>query len=88
MKGPDTDRADALRRIGFNSSVSVEGQELHVQTEVAGSQSLRIRSIIFRGGTLIEAAVEPLPTTGEFEAIERFVRDHHQQLLSALKAKA
>lgn len=72
--------------IGFYDCLQLEGQTLHVQTEVAGRSDPRIRTTVHRGGEILSSTSQPWPP-GLFDrgAAEALIREHHQQIVTRLR---
>lgn len=81
---------------GFNSNVSLEGDNFHVQTEDWGVHNPFVVSRVYRGGAVVKSvktsyseilslrATSPLAESSAVLAIRMAVREQHQKILDQL----
>ncbi len=77
------------RSLGFNDSVTVEGRELHVQTEVMGRRETVICTTVLDGG-MVRVAEKQVVGAGQLAAddLRAAVRAQHQRHVRQLKEAA
>lgn len=76
---------DSIRKIGFNTSVTVGGRNLHVQTEVLVGDRILIRTMVLEGGAVRQTERLACPDNLESpEEVEAYVRGRHQQHVETL----
>ena len=74
-------RSDDLSSLGFNDHVELNGRSLHVQTEVTRTDPITVRSVVFEGGTILEATTRALSASDDSQA-RQAIQEHHENVLA------
>ena len=80
-------RSDDLSSLGFNDHVELDGRSLHVQTEVTRTDPITVRSVVFEGGTILDATTCALPHSDHSQAKQAIQLQHENVLADVLSGR-
>lgn len=76
--------------VGFNHNVVYKGEMFHIQTEDSGITNPHIKTLLYRGGTIISSKKTSYADIIKIENLEQVVEDlmkeQHKDMLRRLKA--